>query len=139
MIKDSSGSQRFFGVYRAVVFDNQDPNTLGRLRVKIPQIFADIPTGWCWAASPTGIRTSVPQIGQGVWVLFEGGDPSFPMWIGVFGNEVSSSTSLIVNPAIQGTILPYNVSTSTNTDGSSSIDLIKTLINVASVIDGGNA
>ena len=26
----------------------------------------------------------VPAIDQGVWVMFEGGDPNFPIWIGVF-------------------------------------------------------
>jgi Type VI secretion system/phage-baseplate injector OB domain len=26
----------------------------------------------------------VPNIGQGVWVMFEGGDVNFPLWVGVF-------------------------------------------------------
>lgn len=26
----------------------------------------------------------IPAIDQGVWVMFEGGDPNFPLWIGVF-------------------------------------------------------
>lgn len=26
----------------------------------------------------------VPNLEQGVWVMFEGGDPNFPVWIGVF-------------------------------------------------------
>jgi hypothetical protein len=139
MIKDSSGNQRFYGVYRAVVFDNKDPNSLGRLRLKIPQVFANVPTGWSWPTSPAGVRTTSPSIGQGIWVMFEGGDPSFPMWIGVFGNEVSSDTTVAINPAAKGTILPYNMSVSSNTDGSRSIDLVQSLISVASVIDGGNA
>jgi len=29
-------------------------------------------------------HTSVPNIGQGVWVMFEGGDVNFPVWLGVF-------------------------------------------------------
>jgi hypothetical protein len=139
MIKDSSGNQRFYGVYRAVVFDNKDPNSLGRLRLKIPQVFANVPTGWSWPTSPAGVRTTSPSIGQGIWVMFEGGDPSFPMWIGVFGNEVSSDTTVSINPAAKGTLLPYNMSVSSNTDGSRSIDLVQSLISVASVIDGGNA
>jgi hypothetical protein len=28
-------------------------------------------------------KTHYPQIGSGVWVMFEGGDPSYPVWIGV--------------------------------------------------------
>jgi len=27
----------------------------------------------------------VPRIGQNVWIMFEGGDPEFPVWMGVFG------------------------------------------------------
>lgn len=26
----------------------------------------------------------VPALDQGVWVMFEGGDPNFPLWVGVF-------------------------------------------------------
>jgi hypothetical protein len=139
MIKDSSGNQRFYGVYRGVVFDNKDPNSLNRLRLNIPQVFATVPTGWSWPTNPAGVRTSLPEIGQGVWVMFEGGDPSFPMWMGVFGNEVSSDTTVAIKPAAKGTILPYNISVASNTDGSNSIDLVKSLISVASVIDGGSA
>ena len=27
---------------------------------------------------------TTPNIKQGVWVMFEGGDPNFPIWLGVF-------------------------------------------------------
>jgi len=27
---------------------------------------------------------TVPDLKQGVWVMFEGGDPNFPIWMGVF-------------------------------------------------------
>ena len=139
MIKDGSGSQRFYGVYRAVVFDNKDPNALGRLRLTVPQIFSDVPTGWSWPTSPAGVRTISPEIGQGIWVMFEGGDPSFPMWIGVFGNEVSDDTTVALKPISKGTIIPHNITITSNTDGSNSVDLVKSLIRVASVIDGGSA
>lgn len=32
---------------------------------------------------PHSAHTSIPTIGQTVWVMFEGGDPDFPVWIGV--------------------------------------------------------
>jgi len=138
MIKDSAGNQRFYGVYRAVVFNNQDPEALGRLRLKIPQIFAETPTGWCWPVNPAGISLSSPAIGQGIWAMFEGGDPSFPLWLGVFGLEVSSSKNIAINPVLNGTPIPDNFSfSSTNT--SNNIDIVKSLISVASAIDGGNA
>ena len=139
MIKDSAGNQRFFGIYRAVVFDNKDPNNQGRLRLHIPQVLAKVPTGWVWPSNPAGISSGVPEIGQGIWAMFEGGDPSHPMWVGVFGKEMGLATNVSIKPATAGTILPYNVKVLSNQDGSKSIDLIDSLINVASVIDGGSA
>lgn len=29
-------------------------------------------------------HVTVPHVGQSVWVMFEGGDPNFPIWVGVF-------------------------------------------------------
>jgi hypothetical protein len=30
------------------------------------------------------LHRKVPNLEQGVWVMFEGGDPNFPVWMGVF-------------------------------------------------------
>ena len=30
------------------------------------------------------LHRKVPNLDQGVWVMFEGGDPNFPVWMGVF-------------------------------------------------------
>lgn len=139
MIKDSGGSRKIYGVYRAVVFDNNDPNKLGRIRLIIPQVFAEIPTGWCWPSEVSGIATGVPEVGQGVWAFFEGGDPSFPIWTGVFGNEKSSNLRIMISPVAAGTALPYNFKLVPDVSGKNTVDLVSTLISVASVIDGGNA
>jgi len=90
MIKDSYGNARFYGVYRGVVFDSNDPNNLNRIRVTIPQILSSQPTQWAWPVERLETTTVVPAIGQGVFVMFEGGDPSYPIWLGVFGNKVES-------------------------------------------------
>lgn len=90
MIKDIYGNTRFFGVYRGVVFNTDDPLDKGRIRAKIPQLLADIPTQWAW---PVGIVGSIPSVGEGVWVSFEGGDPAFPVWNGSFNNNLISSTA----------------------------------------------
>jgi len=139
MIKDSAGNQRFYGIYRAVVFDNKDPNNQGRLRLRIPQVLANTPTGWVWPSNPAGVTVGTPEIGQGIWAMFEGGDPSHPMWVGVFGKEMGSHTNVAIKPAPSSKALPSNVKVLYNEDGSKSIDLINSLISVASVIDGGSA
>lgn len=83
MIKDEFGNARFAGVYRAVVVDNADPKGLNRLRLQIPQLLGTEVTGWCWGIFPN-TAIIIPNVGDGVWVMFEGGDPSYPIWLGSF-------------------------------------------------------
>jgi uncharacterized protein involved in type VI secretion and phage assembly len=79
-------SQRFFGKYRGLVTDNQDPNSLGRIRARVPEILGSVETGWALPALPysgngSGVYT-VPEPGAGVWIEFESGDVSRPIWTG---------------------------------------------------------
>jgi len=90
MIKDVYGNARFYGVYRGVVASTQDPQGLGRLKLKVPQILANQETEWAWPVEKYGTSTVIPNVGQGVWTMFEGGDPSYPMWIGTFGGSTTA-------------------------------------------------
>lgn len=147
-------SNRYYGLYRGICWDNQDPDNLNKIIVKVPQILHDntvwanpclpvatnanhpdhvahlasdvaallttspsttgssgpsshshsIPALTIVAKSGDGTLThphvtsddpldtydtehtlhrKVPNINQVVWVMFEGGDPNFPVWIGV--------------------------------------------------------
>lgn len=82
MIQDSYGNRRFYGVYRGIVVDNQDPKGVSRLRLQIPQVLYDQVSDWSWASFQPGASLSTPPIGAGVFVMFEGGDPSYPLWLG---------------------------------------------------------
>lgn len=89
MIKDEFGNRRFFGVYRGVVYSTADPLNKGRVKLKVPQVMASAVTGWAWPiADVSNIQSSVPLVGEGVFVMFEGGDPSFPLWSGKFSGEL---------------------------------------------------
>lgn len=81
--------QRYHGLYRGKVSNNKDPLGQRRLRVVIPSILGNSPTNWAWPVDPSGVTLTPPNIGQGVWVMFENGDPSFPIWVGVFGTPPS--------------------------------------------------
>src|SRR5438034_7211596 len=75
-----------YGKYRGAVTDNQDPRKQGRIRAKVPEILGDTDTGWAMPCAPyageeTGSYT-VPPVGAGVWVEFEAGDVSRPIWVG---------------------------------------------------------
>jgi len=69
-----------FGVYRGVVMNTADPAMKGRLQVNVPGI-AGLSAGWASACREYGAKTT-PPIGTAVWVMFEAGDVSKPIWIG---------------------------------------------------------
>ena len=77
---------RHYGKYRGLVTDNQDPKNLARIRAKVPEILQDVDTGWALPSSPYAGDGSgffrVPAKGAGVWIEFEAGDPSRPIWTG---------------------------------------------------------
>src|SRR5262249_39459617 len=78
----------FFGKFRGKVTDNRDPLMLGRLRLKVPDIFGENESGWALPALPyTGNGVGlflIPPTDASVWVEFEHGDPEYPIWAGGF-------------------------------------------------------
>lgn len=78
---------RYFGKYRGVVTDNADPTQRGRLKVRVPAVLGDAEL-WAMPCVPyagAGVGFySLPESGTGVWVEFEGGDASYPIWAGCF-------------------------------------------------------
>jgi hypothetical protein len=77
---------RYFGKYRGVVKDNKDPKNLGRIKAGVPEVLGDVDSGWAlpcvpYAGEGTGQYT-IPPVGAGVWIEFEAGDPSRPIWSG---------------------------------------------------------
>jgi uncharacterized protein involved in type VI secretion and phage assembly len=77
---------RFFGKYRGTVTDNNDPERLGRVQVQVPEVLGDVTSGWAVPCAPyAGAQVGlfvIPATGAGVWVEFEAGDPSKPIWTG---------------------------------------------------------
>lgn len=84
----------FPGVYRGVVHDNRDPLGKGRLKIRVAQLLGNTPTSWAWPVETPSAEFQLPEIGQGIWVVFEGGDIGYPIWIGQFGKELSENYSL---------------------------------------------
>jgi len=80
---------RFFGKFRGTVVD-VDAGTM-RIKASVPAVLADQPTGWClpcvpYAGNGVGIAF-LPEVGSGVWIEFEGGDVSYPIWVGCYWLE----------------------------------------------------
>jgi hypothetical protein len=77
---------QFYGKYRGVVSDVDDPNSMGRLRASVPEVLGEVDSPWALPCAPysgdgMGIY-AVPPVGAGVWIEFEAGDPARPIWSG---------------------------------------------------------
>lgn len=79
---------RFYGKFAGTVMNNMDPQMQGRLQAFVPELLGEVPTGWAKPctpyAGPTSGFFSVPPVGAGVWIEFEAGDVSRPIWAGCF-------------------------------------------------------
>jgi uncharacterized protein involved in type VI secretion and phage assembly len=80
--------KKFYGLYRATVLNNIDPMQIGRIQVIVPDVSNIIPSSWAMPCVPIAGKQMgtfvMPQVGAGVWVQFEQGDPDFPVWTGGF-------------------------------------------------------
>ena len=78
---------RYFGKYRGTVKDDNDLTFRGRIKVSVPAVLGELEV-WalpCLPYSGKGVGTyMIPTTDAAVWVEFEGGDPSFPIWTGGF-------------------------------------------------------
>ena len=80
---------RFYGKYRGIVSD-VDAATM-RIKAKIPSVLGETDSGWCMPcvpyAGPNVGFAFLPETGSGVWIEFEGGDVSYPIWVGGYWRE----------------------------------------------------
>lgn len=81
-----------FGKYRGFVDSNKDPKKLGRLMVRVPSVFRGQVIGWAMPCMPYGGAAAqgwfaVPEKDARVWIEFEEGDISKPIWTGTFWAE----------------------------------------------------
>ena len=87
----STDPLRFYGKYRGIVADNLDPLQRGRITATVPEVLGDVTSGWAmpcvpYAGDGSG-QFTVPEPGTGVWVEFEAGDPSRPIWSGCWWGD----------------------------------------------------
>lgn len=134
MLTDDKGRKRFYGVYSGTVASNKDPLNRRRLKLIVPQVLGTKEvTNWAWPVSPPGQRNDSPEVGQGVWVMFESGDPGAPLWVGVGGSAVDSGKRALLTH-YTGTVHELFV-TATGPDKVVEIKVLETLKAMADKID----
>ncbi len=119
-----SNPTTYYGKYRGKVINNIDPLQLGRLLVQVPDVLGLSTSSWATACVPlTGKSMGawfVPQVGAGVWVEFEKGDPDYPIWTGCFWGSATeppalalaglpASPSIVLQTAGQNTLMISDV------------------------------
>lgn len=102
---------KFYGKYRGTVLNNIDPMQMGRIMAQVPDVSSLLPTSWAMPCFPiTGQQMGIyalPQIGAGVWIEFEQGNPDYPIWSGCWYGSVAEVPALALagNPASPSIVL----------------------------------
>jgi len=98
----ASAGNAFYGKFRGIVSDIQDPLMMGRIKAKVPDIFGADESGWAMPCAPFGGSGmgffSLPSVGAGVWIEFEQGDPDYPIWTGCWWGSVAEVPPLLLAP-----------------------------------------
>lgn len=89
---------KFYGKYRGMVLNNIDPMQMGRLQVQVPDVASLLPLSWAMPCFPFAGKQmgmwAIPQIGGGVWVEFEQGNPDYPIWSGCWYGSAAEVPAL---------------------------------------------
>ncbi len=86
----SRETERIHGVVIGIVTNNQDPEGLGRVKVRFPWLSSDHESGWARVAAPMagndrGFYT-LPEVDDEVLVAFEHGRVDYPYVLGALWN-----------------------------------------------------
>ncbi len=79
-------SKTFYGKYRGIVTNIEDPLKIGRIQARVPDVLGNETSGWAlpcvpFAGDGMGFY-ALPSTNARVWVEFEQGDPDYPIWSG---------------------------------------------------------
>ena len=115
-----------YGRYRGIVTDNEDEKNLGRLKARVPEVLGNVETGWALPAAPfagDGVGLfSVPPPGAGVWIEFEAGDVSRPIWSGCWWGDGQLPDQATPAIRVLKTVSGHTI-TLDDTDGSEKVEV----------------
>jgi uncharacterized protein involved in type VI secretion and phage assembly len=133
---------RLFGVVTGIVTNNQDPEGLGRVKLKFPWLSEEDESWWARTAVPMGGAERgtyfLPEVDDEVLVAFEHGDTRFPYVLGALwngnakppeSNEGGSNDRRVIHSR-SGHLIRFD-----DTDGAEKIEIIDTTGSNRIVID----
>ena len=95
----------YFGKYRGVVTNINDPNNMGRIRARVPAVTEEFQTGWCLPCLPfAGQFKFLPSVGDCVWIEFERGKIDYPIWSGMWYAKGKDTLNNLTISTSSGTI-----------------------------------
>lgn len=90
--------KKFYGKYRGKVAANVDPMNLGRVQVTVPSVLGTDQLSWAMPCVPyAGPQVGflmLPPVNANVWIEFEGGESSYPIWSGCFWGQEELPTGM---------------------------------------------
>ena len=102
-------SPPFYGKFRGIVTDNRDPLFTGRIRATVPDVLGSDESGWATACTPFAGSGAgffaLPDVGVGVWIEFEHGDPDYPIWTGCWWGSPADPPPEVQVPPYQKMII----------------------------------
>ncbi len=96
---EKDNKDKYFGKFRAVVKVTDDPEKLGRIKVKCPDIYGKSMSPWAWPCLPYGGVNDngmffIPEKESGVWIEFEQGCPTNPIWTGFWWTKPNGTNEV---------------------------------------------
>jgi uncharacterized protein involved in type VI secretion and phage assembly len=83
-------SEKIFGVVSGIVTNNQDPDKMGRVKVRFPWLSESDESWWARVAAPMAGKGRgayfLPEVNDEVLVAFDRGDVRFPYVLGALWN-----------------------------------------------------
>jgi uncharacterized protein involved in type VI secretion and phage assembly len=127
---------RFYGKFRGIVSD-VDAATM-RIKAMVPTVLGDVESGWCMPCVPyagPGVGFAfLPETGSGVWIEFEGGDLSLPIWVGGYWRDGEYPSDAAADVKVLVTKAPHELKLD---DGQGSITLTDPNGNTVTLDDSG--
>ena len=135
-------ASRIYGVVVGLVTNNEDPEGLGRVKVKFPWLSDEDESEWARVATPMAGNDRgiyfLPEVDDEVLVVFEHGDVRFPYIIGALWNgkdkppatNENGKNNLRVIKSRSGHVIRLN-----DEEGQETIEIIDKTANNSIVID----